>query len=237
MVAVPPGRPLAYAVRVSSRARHVRLQVSARDGLLVVVPRRFDQSRLEALVESRRDWIERAVSRVGLPIEVEPLQLPEWIELASLGERWEVRYSGPRDSATVACRERCGGRLLVSSQDPLAASVALQRWLSRRARAALVPQLLELAVERGLTVTAVSIRAQRSRWASCSAKGSVSLNRNLAFLPPRLTEVVLLHELCHLSEMNHGPGFWALLAAEVPELAERQAELHQAWRHVPRWAL
>jgi hypothetical protein len=64
----------------------------------------------------------------------------------------------------------------------------------------------------------------------------VSVNRNLLFLPPELAEHVLLHELCHLREMNHSPRFWRLLEALDAETGKRKVELRSAWKYVPSWA-
>jgi predicted metal-dependent hydrolase len=64
----------------------------------------------------------------------------------------------------------------------------------------------------------------------------LSLNRNLVFLPERLSALVVLHELCHLRELHHGSAFWELLASHCPDLAERRSALRCAWRHVPLWA-
>ncbi|HVB05334.1 MAG TPA: YgjP-like metallopeptidase domain-containing protein [Acidimicrobiales bacterium] len=223
--------PPPYRLRVSDRARHVRLQVRPREGLVVVVPRRFDRSRLPELLAARAAWIARALERVGIADEEEAL--PHHLALPGLGESYAVEYLPAGSTARAALRE---GRVRVAAPDEEGAAEALRRFVTRRARVGLAAELAALAAARGAEVQAVSVRAQRTRWASCSATGRVSLNRNLAFLPPPLVATVLLHELCHLEELNHSPRFWALLSAAVPELDLRRAELAAAWRHVPRWA-
>ena len=65
----------------------------------------------------------------------------------------------------------------------------------------------------------------RARWGSCAADGRITLNLGLVLLEQPLIDYVLLHELCHLREMNHGPRFYALLAAALPDHRERQAAL------------
>ena len=83
--------------------------------------------------------------------------------------------------------------------------------LRRRAQSVLPVQLAELARLHGFQYSGVKIRKSRSRWGSCSTKKSISLSLYLLLLPEHLIEYVLLHELCHTVQMNHGPAFWALL--------------------------
>ena len=95
----------------------------------------------------------------------------------------------------------------------------IQEWLQRvvknaiqeKAKNVLPPRLASLAKRHGFRYTGCSVRNSHSRWGSCSGKGSISLSMYLVLLPDELIEYVLLHELCHTVEMNHGERFWALL--------------------------
>lgn len=227
-----------YTLRRSARVRYARLVVSPHEGLVVVVPPRFDAARVPDLVAARATWIEAAARRLGTSLAPPgPVVLPERVALVALGEHWELTEQP--SGATRAHVEPDGARLVVHrphgglEEDALD---ALRAWLTRRARVALDPWLHELAAEQSLTVGRISIRAQRTRWGSCSARGDVSLNRALLFLPPELVGHVMHHELCHRVELNHSPRFWARLAAMDPESGGHAVALRGGWRHVPRWA-
>lgn len=71
----------------------------------------------------------------------------------------------------------------------------------------------------------ISIKNVKSRWGSCSKKGNLNFNYHIALLPPHLADYIIVHELCHLSEFNHGKGFWDLVAKAVPAWRELREEL------------
>ncbi len=99
--------------------------------------------------------------------------------------------------------------------------------LRAQAKLSLPPRLKELADEHGFTYNRVTIKNNISNWGSCSAKGNINLNLRLVTLPQSLQDYVMLHELCHLREMNHGPRFHALLESLCPDHRILEKELRQ----------
>lgn len=92
---------------------------------------------------------------------------------------------------------------------------AVEDTYRREARLVLPARLRSLAERHGFRFGRVQIRSQRSRWGSCSARNDISLNLHLLRLPDHLVDYVLLHELAHTVEKNHGPRFWRLLDAHT----------------------
>lgn len=93
------------------------------------------------------------------------------------------------------------------------------------ARALVHARLEHFNAHYGLTYHRVAIRAQRSRWGSCSKKGNLNFNFALLFLPQELSDAVIVHELCHLKEFNHGRAFWKLMSETIPDYADRKSKL------------
>lgn len=236
-----PDAPILYRLRVSPRARNVSLRVTIDRGLEVVVPEHFDPVLVPRLLDRMYDWIRRALARAEVnrrQREAEPpWRLPREISLPAIGERWEViAKESTRASVSIhdAGRERLS--IIGALHDERACRAALGRWLVRRARHDLVPQLDALSKELGLCYRRAQVRLQRSRWGSCSSKKAVSLNAKLLLLPPAAVRSVMIHELCHLAEMNHSARFWSLVARHDPDFHSHRKSLREAWRSMPPWA-
>jgi predicted metal-dependent hydrolase len=229
-----------YTIRVSPRARYVRLVISAGAGLEVVVPRGFDQSRVPELVRQKDRWIENAVRRIQepprpVPAE-EPAAPPDRIRLPAIGEEWTVEYRpGPRQGLAAAERDGHVLTLIGNVGDAALCRRLLGRWLALKAKRHIGPWLAGISAETGLGYSKATFRGQRSRWGSCSRRGTISLNYKLLFLREDLVRHVLLHELCHTTVPDHSGRFWSLLAAKDPGWREARAAIRTAWRDVPRW--
>lgn len=93
------------------------------------------------------------------------------------------------------------------------------------ARALVEKRLHELNMHYNFSWGRVAIRKNRSCWGSCSSKKNLNFDYRIVFLPPHLQDYLLVHELCHLKEMNHGKRFWALVAHVVPNHLDCRKEL------------
>jgi predicted metal-dependent hydrolase len=89
-----------------------------------------------------------------------------------------------------------------------------------------VPWLEGLSNKHDLPFQQVMVRGQKTRWASCSSRHTISINYELLFLDAKLVDYVLVHELCHTRHLHHGPAFWALVQRFEPEYLQ----LHQSLR-------
>ena len=99
--------------------------------------------------------------------------------------------------------------------------------LRAEAKAYLPVRLRELADSFGFVYNSVRIKHNSSNWGSCSAKGNINLNLNLMRLPADLRDYVMLHELCHLRYLNHGPEFHTLLESVCPNHREMRRRLRE----------
>jgi predicted metal-dependent hydrolase len=229
-----------YILRVSRKAKHVRLRVSVERGLEVVVPKRFSLSRVPSLVEKNSQWIERAFQKAktfeGLTGPVPIWQMPEEIMLQALELTWSV-LTRRDDMKTVVVRETSGKTLLAhgATGDAAACQRAFKRWLTRKAEEHLIHWLKRVSDQTGLSYATTSIRQQQTRWGSCSSQRSISLNARLLFLPAELVTYVIVHELCHTRHLNHSPKFWRLVEFYLPDYRQFDRQLRDAGRYMPGW--
>jgi predicted metal-dependent hydrolase len=225
---------LAYRVRLSQRARHVRLVLSDDGELTVVLPLGVPRAVAAQTVAEHQAWLERALRRIGAGGLEEALGRPEHLELRATGERYGVLYRPGAARCRAVVRD---ASIVVLTPKDTDAEVrqTLDRWLRRRALAAFEPRVRALAADLGVTVSRVSVRSPRTRWASCSASGAIMLSAQLLFLPASLVDHVICHELCHRTELNHSPAFWRLLEARSPGARAAGAQLRDAKAFVPRF--
>jgi predicted metal-dependent hydrolase len=212
-VAFPAVSAVAYSIRRSERARRVRVTVGLDRGVEVVLPRRAPARDAEAAVRELRPWIERRMRELDAA-------------RATLAERGgTVPYLGtPLRLAPEPGRARVhrrGDVLLVPEGDP---RPALERWYRTRAREEIGTRLDHATALAGTRYERLAIRAQRSRWASCSSTGVMSFNWRLLLAPEPVVDYVVWHEVCHLEIMDHSSRFWALVARRCPDHRE-----HARW--------
>jgi hypothetical protein len=203
----------------SDRARRYRLTVR-RDGIAVAtIPRRGSEREARRFVEQHRAWMERARARQ----QSRPRAAAVWTPGTAIlwrGEAQPIRLGagGGRPSvilgADVFRVRRTEGDL----------RPALEAQFARQARIELPARTWELAATTGIAIKQVTIRNQRSRWGSCSARGTISLNWRLMQTPEFVRDYIIYHELSHLREMNHSARFWAHVEAVCP-----------GWRAAERW--
>ena len=228
-----------YTVRESKKAKKLRIKISL-NGIEVIIPQGFDHKRIPEIVLSKRLWIEAAVQRFEAQLKLfkleQPHQLPEYISLSAIAEKWHIEYHYTSD-LKLALTEHSEQRLIVlgNIHDIDACKSALRQWIAEKAQSHLVPWLQTVSKMHQLPFGKTAIRGQKTRWASCSGYKTISINYRLLFLPQRLVDYVFIHELCHTVHLDHSQRFWNLVGEKDPSYKLLNSELRDAWRNVPLW--
>jgi len=213
------GTTVPYAVRHSADATRARIDVDVH-GVTVVVPEgarldpaAFLREKAAWVLEKRREFAryrERVPDRTFEPGESFPL----------LGRERELVVEPARENrlteATIRLRQ--------SAVEQSSVKRALENFYRAFARERFTERAEQYAPQMGVEYDQIEIRNQKTKWGSCSSTGTLGLNWRLTMAPPEISEYVVVHELTHLREMNHGEAFWAIVKAFDPEYKD-----HRAW--------
>lgn len=213
---------LEFRIRRSDRARRMRLRVLGDGTAEVVLPRRAPSAPAMQFVRDNVAWIERQRQRIAAANGIRAAAAFESSGRVSVdGVARPVRITRSASRAKVVLVED-GFR--VEAPDLARARAALTQWCRRRARQVIADCVAAHASRMGVSFACVRIGDPRTRWGSCSPKGSLSFSWRLLMAPPGVRDYVVIHELCHLKEMNHGRAFWKLVGENCPDY-----KAHRKW--------
>lgn len=220
------GAPVAVIVRVSARARGYRLSVPHTGRPVLTVPTHGRWPDAEAFLARHAAWLAARMKRV-----VPPVALTEGaiVPLRGVPHR-------------IVALDRIRGRVEVGlDADRLALFVPgapehrprrLTDWLRQEAEADLAARVAVHAATLRVAVKSITLRAQTSRWGSCSSTGRLNFNWKLILTPPFVLDYVAAHEVAHLREMNHSPAFWARVSEALPDMDRGRAWLRAHGREI-----
>ena len=240
MAFVYGGRTVGYVIK-PSRCRSIRIVVKGSEEVEVRVPPHVSARAAHAFVEQQAEWIIRAMEKQAERPKRGPATYTTGETFFFLGRPCRLAVT-PSVWKKVAFE---AGELRVSLGDPSKVErvkALVDGWFREQAET-LLPRYLEEAMERfGLYIGGTScplsmrsgptgsgvrltVRAMRTRWGSCSRDGHVALSGELIHLPRRLIDYVIVHELCHLAQLNHSAAFYFQLAHCLPDWAQSRREL------------
>ncbi len=213
----------------------------------MTAPRGVAADQVEAWVAQRRDWVESVRARqAGLRSHLDPATLgprPERIDLPAIDEQWAIGYQTGQSSQLRLQTASADDNLSLSLSLPVIdagdvddrIAARLRQWLRQRAEQTLIPQIESIATTHGFRYQSITFRNQRTRWGSCTARGSLSINARLLFASPAACRYVLIHELVHTRHLNHSPAFWARVAELDPDHRRHEQELNVLSQRLPDW--
>lgn len=196
-------------IRVHSKAHHIILR-AREDAVYITVPPGSSETELKEIIEKYRSKLLDRLNQIARkPIDLNYRIEADFFKLSLV--------SGCQDR--FLAHSELGIMKIVCPPSARFDDEGLQQWLRKvieeslrkNARIRLTSRLKELSEKHGLPFNAIKINASKGRWGSCSAKKDINLSFYLLLLPAHLIDYVLLHELSHTKEMNHGENFWKLL--------------------------
>ncbi len=193
------------------------------DGTVEVrAPRRLSKRAIEDFLLEKQGWIDkhRAAMLARQPETLDPrriLFLGNWYDIQPL-DREAIAYDGERFCAPM-------------EWDGETLHAALEGLMKKLAKSYLVPRTAKLAGVMGLHPAKIGITSAKTKWASCSGGTNINFSWRLMAAPAEVIDYVIVHELCHMTEMNHSSRFWALVEGHCPNWRELRGRLPevQSW--------
>lgn len=203
-------------------ARRYVMRLRSDGAVRVTVPRGGSHAEAKRFVERNIPWLEEQIKKRA----AHPFGRASW----RLGS--SILFQGERTLIEPDRNGRPGWVSFATESLPVAhlnadLRPAIEAYLWRLAKQVLAARVWGLSNQHQLRVQRVSVRNQRSRWGSCSRKGTISLNWRLVQTPPFVRDYIILHELAHLKELNHSHRFWAEVARLCPNYCEAEDWLKQ----------
>lgn len=215
---------------IFSRRKTLGIHVYPDSSVIVRAPLGSQPGQIEEIVRRRGSWILKQQHKFqsAPPKKALPRRYVSGEENRFLGKQYRLKVVQDQ----VERVQIDGGYLVASTREPEnreRISRLLDKWYRREAARVFSDRLAACyprAEALGIPLPPLKIRDMKTRWGSCSSKGNVTLNLKLIQLPTDLIDYVILHELCHLKELNHSRRFYALMDRVLPDWQERRKKLN-----------
>lgn len=207
------------SVRTHQRARHYRLSISRGGEPVLTLPPNGRWADAEAFLHRQRHWLAARLKRA-------PKSVPfaEGMLIPVRGIEMQISGTG-QVRGTVRFDETGENSLLLVPGGPDHMKRRLTDWLKTEARTDLGERTRFHAERLGVKYKSIRLKAQSTRWGSCSSSGNLNYNWRLIMAPPFVLDYVAAHEVAHLREMNHSPAFWATVTETLPDMERGRAWL------------
>lgn len=215
-------RTVPYTLKVSTRARQLRVTI-ANGQMRVTVPRGLRRGNVERFLQEHAQWI---LAKLDLPTKRKAASaLPKDVILVA-GAATRMERVEEKERKSRAKVELVKDRLIVRvpAGSRTHTLTYAEDWLREQARGVIATAVKNQAARMNARPASLTIRDQRTRWGSCSTRGTLSFNWRLVMAPPAVMEYVVIHELAHLFQPNHSKDFWAVVARYAPDF-----KTHRSW--------
>lgn len=213
---------LQFDVVLSARRRTMELSVERNGALVIRAPERATGPRLEAFIREKRMWVYEKVAEKEALLRGVPVR--EYVSgegFPYLGRSYRLLLVNNQD---LPLRLEAGRFRLLRSEVRRGREHFV-RWYTEHGQAWVRQRVTALAVRVGVEPRTVEVRDLGYRWGSCGRSRTLNFNWMSVLLPPSLIDYVIVHELVHFHERNHGPKFWARLERAMPDYARRRSQL------------
>jgi hypothetical protein len=208
-------RTIPYKPIFSKKAKHIRLQITTGRELEVIIPRRASIKEAESFILKKSEWINKHLTR--LKADCKQLFLGKEIKINQYYDLFILKHKFFFSKRKLD--------IMSPSESTESLEYLYNVWLKHIAKKFITKRAANLSGKSGFVYNKISIRGQKTRWGSCSARGTLSFNYKLIRFRKEVIDYLIIHELCHLKEMNHSKKFWKLVEKFCPDYKNLEKEL------------
>ena len=205
-----------YQIRFSKKAKYLQLKINHSNSLELVIPKRYSLKDGEKFINDKIDWIKKYSGKLTQKDE-KYFFLGEEIKILQI---YDLFVKRPQIKFVKKVL-----RIKIPNGSNYELNELYLAFLKRQTKKYLIERVNYLANKFNLNVSKISIRGQKTRWGSCSSSGKLSFNFKLMKFRKDVIDYVIIHELCHLKEMNHSKKFWKLVESYCPNYKTLRREL------------
>jgi len=205
-----------------SSRRSLSLEITPQAELVVRAPFLVSEKRILNFVRSKSAWILQKKSLAQKKLEkIKPRNFNEGEELVFLNLKYLLKLVDSREIGLKGSNLEFPRRYLKAPEK------YLEAWYREQARAIIVKRCEYFAKLMGLNYESIKIGGAQKRLGSCSFTNSLNFSWRLILAPPSAVDYVVIHELCHILEKNHGPRFWDKVERYFPNYRETRTWLRK----------
>lgn len=214
------GRELKYTLKRTGR-RSIGISIDKTGAITVTGPYGVSETSIKGLLEKKASWIldKLAAIEAGAAGSGSPRAFIDGEGYPYMGKIYKLKLIEDRllKIPVVGLGENSLEIYHKAAEKPEKLKAVLKQWYVAQFAKQLESKVTAYSKKMGVSPGRVSIREQRTRWGSCSSRGNLNFNWKLVMAPVEVLDYVVIHELCHMKELNHSSNFWALVGKVCPD--------------------
>ncbi|MDQ5986538.1 MAG: hypothetical protein CSYNP_02268 [Syntrophus sp. SKADARSKE-3] len=210
-------------IRSRKRKKTLSMKITGAGEVVIQAPYNTPAHEIDAFFERKEVWLRKKLKQLKDSPPPRPAgHLASGAELLFLGTSYPLIIEDIENHSELFLLQ--DGRFLLNNRVRRHGKALIRAWYEGKAKAYFPDRVEEFSRMWGLRPEGLRISNAASRWGSCSPRNVLSLTWRLMMAPPSVIDYVIIHELAHIREKNHGRSFWALVAKMMPE-----HETHRGW--------
>ncbi len=216
-----------YTVVRNSRAYKVWLRIDDEKGLVVVIPKGRKISAIPKIIRTHKDWVITALKRREERMKNAPPPLGTSKVVVYRGRKVDLKIKNVACPNPKVKLENNSINVIMPKDSEYSVKEVLSEWLKERALLFFSRRVEYFAGKLRLKYGCINVKDQKTRWGSCSSRGTLSFNWRLLFAPPEILDYVVVHEVCHLKYHDHSDRFWHLVSTIFPNFQKSRLWLKE----------